>query len=211
MPNKKNHLPFRMSRVANVASFAFLLMLHLVFSMPALGQSLSIKGKVLNESGTPLEGASVTQKGSGTGTVTDRNGVFSISVPNRAVLVISATGYTEKEVTVSGTAEISVQLEVDQKSLEEVVVVGYGTQRKIDVTGAVSRVNLESQVNAPNTNIGQFLQGTVPGLNVGVSTFAGGTPPINIRGRVTINGSQSTLIILDGIQYNGSLSSINPD
>ncbi len=95
--------------------------------------------------------------------------------------------------------------------MSEVVVVGYGTQKKTDVTGAVSRVNLEAMGNAPNTNIGQFLQGTVPGLNVGLSTFSGGTPPISIRGRVTLQGNQNVLIILDGIQYNGSLSSINPD
>ena len=211
MPNKKNNLPSRMSRVTKIASVALLFLLQLVFSTPASAQTLSVTGKVLNEIGAPLEGASITQKGATTGTVTNKDGAFTINVPKGAIIVISATGYAEKEVTVSGTSQITVELEMDQKSLEEVVVVGYGTQRKIDVTGAVSRVNLESQVNAPNTNIGQFLQGTIPGLNVGVSTFAGGTPPINIRGRVTINGSQTTLIILDGIQYNGSLSSINPD
>jgi TonB-linked SusC/RagA family outer membrane protein len=89
--------------------------------------------------------------------------------------------------------------------------VGYGTQRKRDVTGAVSSVNLETRRDLPNTNIGQFLQGSVPGLNVGMGTSAGATPPISIRGRVTLNGNQTVLIILDGIQYNGSLSSINPD
>ncbi len=79
------------------------------------------------------------------------------------------------------------------------------------MTGAVSSVNLEALREAPNTNIGQMLQGTVPGLNVGLSTFAGGTPPISIRGINTISGNQNVLIILDGIQFTGSLSSINPD
>ena len=210
MPNKKVHLPFAVNRLVKNVSVAFLLLMQLLFSTTAIGQSLSVKGKVLNDKGAPVEGASVVQKGTTNGSVSDKEGAFSIKVPAGATLVVTAVGFTEKEVLVSGN-DMTIQLETDQKSLEEVVVVGFGTQRKIDVTGAVSRVNLDAQVNAPNTNIGQFLQGTFPGLNVGVSTFAGGTPPINIRGRVTINGNQTALIILDGIQYNGSLSSINPD
>ncbi|MBD0368935.1 MAG: TonB-dependent receptor plug domain-containing protein, partial [Flavisolibacter sp.] len=105
----------------------------------------------------------------------------------------------------------NVTLTATTQDLVQVVVVGYGTQRKKDVTGSVSSVNLEAMREAPNTNIGQLLQGTVPGLNVGVSTFAGGTPPVAIRGQNTLSGNQSVLIIVDGIQYTQSLSSINPD
>ena len=211
MPNKKVHLPSNYHRLAKLASVALLLLLQLFFSSTAVGQTLAVKGKVLNDKGTPVEGASIVQKGTANGSVTNKEGNFSIKVPANAALVITAIGYLEKEVIANAAGDMTIQLESDQKSLDEVVVVGFGSQRKVDVTGAVSRVNLDAQVNAPNTNIGQFLQGTVPGLNVGVATSAGGTPPINIRGRVTINGNQTALIILDGIQYNGSLSSINPD
>lgn len=211
MPNKKVHLPFTVNRLAKKVSVAFLLLMQLLFSTAAIGQSLSVKGKVLNDKGAPVEGASVVQKGTSNGSVSDKDGAFSIKVPAGATLVITAIGYAEKEVKAGTGGDITVQLDPDEKALGEVVVVGYGTQKKIDVTGAVSRVNLESMGNAPNTNIGQFLQGTVPGLNVGLSTVAGGTPPISIRGRVSLNGNQNALIILDGIQYTGSLSSINPD
>src|SRR5690606_32777413 len=94
--------------------------------------------------------------------------------------------------------------------IDELVVVGYGTRKKIDLTGAVSSLTLDQTKVNPNTNIAQFLQGSIPGLNVGVATTSGGTPPISIRGRVSLNGNQNVLVILDGIQYTGSLSAINP-
>ncbi len=183
----------------------------LVFATMAFAQNLTVKGRVTGDNGAPISAASVIVKGTGKGTSTDASGNFSISVAKGATLTISAVNHSPKEVKINSAADVAVTLVTASNTLTDVVVVGYGTQRKIDVTGAVSRVNLESMANAPNTNIGQFLQGTVPGLNVGLSTFAGGTPPISIRGRVTLNGSQNVLIILDGIQYTQSLSSINPD
>jgi TonB-linked SusC/RagA family outer membrane protein len=183
----------------------------MVFATLSFAQNITVKGRVIEENGTPLSGASVTIKGGTNGTATDGAGRFSISVAKGATLVISAVNHTPKEVKAGSAAEISVVLANANATLTDVVVVGYGSQKKVDITGSVSRVNLESMANAPNTNIGQFLQGTVPGLNVGLSTFAGGTPPISIRGQVTLSGSQNVLIILDGIQYTQSLSSINPD
>ncbi|WP_276500323.1 SusC/RagA family TonB-linked outer membrane protein [Terrimonas pollutisoli] len=181
-------------------------------STPASAQgNISVKGRVTNENGQAVPGASVTVKGSSLGTTADGNGDFSINAPANATLIISAINYLEQEIKISNRQTVNIGLTSLAKTETEVIVVGYGTQKKIDVTGSVTRVNLEAMGNAPNTNIGQFLQGTVPGLNVGLSTFAGGTPPISIRGRVTINGSQSVLIIIDGVQYTGSLSSINPD
>ena len=177
----------------------------------ALAQEKTIKGKVMSEAGVPVAGASVVVKGSKTGTSTNNRGEFSIVAAKGATLVISNVGFANAEMVVGDAAQMDVQLNAAAKEFSEVVVVGYGTQRKKDVTGAVASVNLEAMRDVPNTNIGQLLQGTVPGLNVGISTFAGGTPPINIRGQNTLNGSQSVLIILDGIQYTQSLSSINPD
>ena len=211
MPNKKNNLPSRISRVTKIASVALLFLLQLMLSKTAVGQTLTVKGKVLTETGSAIEGASIVQKGTNNGTVSDNAGAFSINVPSGSTLVISAVGYGEREVAVKDGSEITVQLALSDKSLSEVVVIGYGTQRKIDVTGAVASVNLEARRDLPMTNIGQVMQGTVPGLNVGLSTNSGGTPPISIRGRVTLSGNQNVLIILDGIQYTGSLSSINPD
>ncbi len=192
--------------------FCTVLLLHLLLLVTqASAQNITIRGKITKDDGTPLQGASVMVKGASTGTTTDAAGIYVLSAPGTATLIISSVDYTAKEVRVNNRTTIDVALTAADKTLSEVVVTGYGTQKKIDVTGSVARVNLEAMGNAPNTNIGQFLQGTVPGLNVGLSTFAGGTPPISIRGRVTLGGSQATLIILDGIQYTGSLSSLNPD
>ena len=190
----------------------FLLISPLLFYAPSLyAQNSMVRGKILNSESQPVNGVSITVKGSPTGVSSDANGDFQISAPANGTLQITSVGYTAQEVPVNGRTTINISLAQSQTGLSEVVVVGYGTQKKTDVTGAVSRVNLEAMGNAPNTNISQFLQGTVPGLNVGLSTVSGGTPPISIRGQVTLNGSQNVLIILDGIQYNQSLSSINPD
>jgi TonB-linked SusC/RagA family outer membrane protein len=183
----------------------------LFLSTAAFAQTKTVAGKVTDGQGLPVSGATVTVKGTNEATASDNDGHFSINAAKGATLVITSVNYVDQEVTVGNSNNISVLLSPKGGDLGEVVVVGYGTQKKIDVTGSVARVNLETMANAPNTNIGQYLQGTVPGLNVGLSTFAGGTPPISIRGRVTISGSQATVIIVDGIQYNNSLSSINPD
>lgn len=183
----------------------------LIRPIPSLAQDKTIRGHITTDSGDPVIGASVVIKGTKKGTMTNNNGEFSIVVSKSAVLVISSIGHSIREVTVGNDTDIHVKLTPSLTDMGEVVVVGYGTQKKKDLTGAVASVNLEALTGAPNTNIAQFLQGTVPGLNVGMATTAGGTPPISIRGRVTLNGNQNVLIILDGIQYTGSLSSINPD
>jgi TonB-linked SusC/RagA family outer membrane protein len=187
---------------------AFFLLLATTFVQ---AQNTTVRGRVTNESGQGVPSASVTVKGTSTGVTTDNNGSFQISAPANGTLVISSVGFATIEVDINGRSVVNATLGTTGTTMEQVVVVGYGTQTKRKVTGSVASVNLETMENAPNTNIGQYLQGTVPGLNVGLSTFAGGTPPINIRGRVTLNGSQATVIIVDGIQYTGSLSSINPD
>ncbi|HSC37920.1 MAG TPA: TonB-dependent receptor [Chitinophagaceae bacterium] len=173
--------------------------------------ALNISGKITDAEGKPLAGVSIREKGTKNGVTSKEDGSFKITVEsNDAILLVSFVGYKTKEVPVAGNSVINVALETAGE-LERVVVVGYGTQRKKDLTGSVASVNLEATKDAPNTNIGQLLQGTVPGLNVGISTVAGGTPPISIRGQNTLNGNQSVLIVLDGIQYTQSLASLNPD
>ena len=158
----------------------------------------------------PIIGASVVEKGSTNGTITDMEGRFQLSVKKGAKLVISYIGYVTKEIAPAGAAEIRVELSEDNNLLDDVVVVGYGTMRKSDVTGAVTRANIQAFEKSTNTNLLQSLQGTVPGLNVGQASSAGSDPGISIRGANTISGSTAVLIILDGIIYTGSLSSINP-
>ncbi|MEI6948858.1 SusC/RagA family TonB-linked outer membrane protein [Paraflavisolibacter sp. H34] len=186
-------------------------MLLLLFSLPAFAQNiLRVKGTVKSDKGEGVS-ASVTLKGSAKGVTTDAGGNFSIDAPSNGTLSVSSVGFTAQDVPVNNQTNITITLLPMVNQLDQVVVVGYGTQRKKDVTGSVASVNVEALRDVPNTNIGQYLQGTVPGLNVGVSTTAGGTPPIAIRGQVSLSGNQDVLIVLDGIQYTGTLSSINPD
>ncbi|KEQ31255.1 membrane protein [Pedobacter antarcticus 4BY] len=174
---------------------------------------IAITGKVVDEkTGDPLPGVTVKMRDAGSSVVTDSNGIYKITVPNeQAILVFSYIGYKQEERAVAQSKIINVVLTLNQSNLSEVVVVGYGKQKRTTVTGAVTSANLEPFRDAPNTNIAQNLQGTVPGLNVGPVTKAGSTPQITIRGQNTINGNRNVLIILDGIQYNNSLESINPD
>ena len=130
----------------------------------------------------PIIGASVVEKGSSNGTVTDLSGQFQISVKKDAKLVISFIGYQTKEITPAGSGEIKVELSEDNNLLDDIVVVGYGTMRKSDLTGAVTRANIQAFEKSTNTNLLQSLQGTVPGLNVGQASSAGADPAISVRG-----------------------------
>lgn len=182
----------------------------------------TVKGTVHGENNQPLADVTVEVRNSQTNfqtaTKTNSSGQFTITAPAGDSYEFTFTSVGFEPFTISGysiksgqTNTLDADMKITTATLEQVVVVGYGTQKRRDVTGSVASVNLETMKNSPNTNIGQFLQGTVPGLNVGVSLNAGGTPPISIRGQVTLSGNRNVLIILDGIQYGGSLSSINPD
>jgi len=190
-----------------------LVLMLAVFGHFSLHAQTTVTGKVTDETGAALPGVNILVRNTAVGTTSDANGEYSLAVSGSdgTVLVFSFIGFETQEVPLGGRTSVDVQMVPSFQSLSEVVVVGYGTQKKTDLTGSVASVNIDDLKNAPNTNIGQLLQGTVPGLNVGVGNSAGATPPISIRGRVTLNGSQNVLIILDGVQYTGSLSSINPD
>lgn len=171
-----------------------------------------LTGTIKDVSGLPIPGVNVVEKGTSNGTTTDFDGNFSITLTSvNATLSISYVGFFTKEIISSGENHLDIILEEKATSLNEVVVVGYGTQTKKDITGAVASVSLKDFKEAPVTNPGQLLQGTVSGLNVGTVTSAGSTPTISIRGRTTISGSETVLIVLDGIIYTQSLESINPD
>lgn len=174
-------------------------------------QQLSVSGTVTDASTKePMPGANILVKGTFVGTITDGNGKYSINIPEKnAVLAFSFVGYVTKEVPYTGTSIIDVAIEPQVTGLDEVVVVGYGTMKKSDLTGSVTRANIESFRESPNVSLTQSLQGIVPGLNVGQVTTAGQDASISIRGRTTISGTTSPLIVLDGVIYRGNLIDIS--
>jgi TonB-linked SusC/RagA family outer membrane protein len=173
-----------------------------------------ITGQVTSEDDPDgFPGAIVLLKGTQTGDVTDINGNYSIEVPSaEAVLVFSSIGYEAQEVRVGNQSVINITLKPDVKQLDEFVVVGYGTQKKSDFTGAVYSVKSEQLQNMPNTNILQGLQGLVPGLAITNNQSApGSAPQIRIRGESSLSASNDPLIILDGIPFWGNLTDISPN
>lgn len=164
----------------------------------------------------PLPGASIVIKGTRTATVSGFDGGFQINVQNpEAVLVFSFVGFLQKEVKVGGKSVLNVELSPDQKSLDEVIVVGYGKQKKRDITGAVSSISADDINKSLNTTVQQALQGRVAGVDVTQNSGTpGGGVTVNIRGINTINGSNQPLYVLDGLQIDGSsqnvMATINP-
>jgi TonB-dependent starch-binding outer membrane protein SusC len=205
---KNNFTKFSSLKRGKPIRFLLFLLINLIGGITVNAQ---VTGTVLGESNEPLPGVSISIKNDNKGTITNGEGKYSLAATSTQTLVFSYIGYKSQEVLVGSKNKIDITLKEDQSSLDEVVVVGFGSQKKVDLTGSVARINLEAQQTAPNTNIAQFLQGAVPGLNVGISNVSGGTPNIAIRGQATLGGNRNVLIILDGIQYNGSLSSINPN
>jgi TonB-dependent starch-binding outer membrane protein SusC len=170
-----------------------------------------ITGKVTDAIGNPLENVSVVVKGSTTGTATSNTGNFRITVTRSSgnTLVFSSVGFINKEVDQSSGNVMNVQLEKIDQSLDAVVVVGYGTQRKSDLTGSVGRVGMEEKSTLPNVNLLQALSGAAAGVNVQGAGLAGSEPNLSIRGQTSLSASDKPLIVLDDIIYNGSISDIN--
>ena len=188
-----------------------MLFLFTSFLMVAQTQK-AIKGTVLSaEDGMPLPGASVIVKGTSNGASTDFDGKFALSVSNNAsTLIVSYIGYKTKEVAITSNY-ITVSLAVDTNTLDEVVVVGYGTQKRSDVTGAVSKVEMDNAIAIPTTNISEMIRGQAAGVQVNLtSARPGGTSNILIRGRNSIRGGNDPLIVLDGFPIE-NINDVNPD
>ncbi len=171
-----------------------------------------IKGKITDEHGEPLIGVSVKVKGTQTGTSSDINGQYSISVNDKsAVLVFSYLGFQEMEVPVLDKSSINVVMKTATSNLQEVVVVGYGTQKKKDVTGSVSSVTADSYKDQPVVNTTSALQGRAAGVSISSNTGApGGSVKIRIRGANSINGNNDPLIVVDGVALSSvTLQDIN--
>ncbi|MES2003784.1 MAG: SusC/RagA family TonB-linked outer membrane protein [Bacteroidota bacterium] len=193
--------------------FLFFTLLVLSFHF-SFAQTRTVNGVIKDENGDPLHGVSVVAKGASRGVVSLPDGKFSISVlPNTQLLILSFVGFTTQEVIVTGSAPVNVTMQRDASVLNDVVVIGYGTTRRKDFTGAVSSVKMENSPLSlmPNLNALEALKGNVSGLNIGAVNTAGGQPSINIRGQRSISGVNDPLILLDGVIYLGSISDINPD
>lgn len=185
-----------------------------VASVQAVQQKQSVSGVVKDATGEPVIGASIVEKGTTNGTITDFDGNFSLEVANGATLVISFIGYQTQEVVVTPGKALNITMKEDTEVLEEVVVVGYGTMRKKDLTGSVVQINPTKIADQNPGSVQDVLRGT-PGLQIGYDSSAKGSgASIQLRGQnslYTDGGHNSPLIILDGMQFNGELSEINPD
>lgn len=186
----------------------------------AVAQGFTVKGTIRSETGEPLPGVNVLIQGSSRGTVTDADGVYTLADVNKGdVLLVSFIGYKTQEISAGDRATIDITLQPDVETLSEVVVVGYGTQRKIETTGSIASVKAEDIVQTPVTNIAQGLQARIAGVQITQNSAApGGNITVRIRGTNSINGTSEPLYIVDGIQISNSggitdvspLSTINP-
>jgi TonB-linked SusC/RagA family outer membrane protein len=191
---------------------AFIVALCMLPIMNAQAQH-AIKGRVVDESGKGFPGASIQVKGTSIGTKTNEDGYYSLNVPDiNAVLVFSYIGYVSKEVKAAGQSSLNVDLAPNAEALSEVVVVGYGTQRKESVTGSVASISGSDLNQVPTPNISQALQGRLPGVQLAqTSTRPGATMQIRIRGTRSLTADNNPLVVLDGIPFPGSLGDINPN
>ncbi|MBC7922896.1 MAG: TonB-dependent receptor [Ferruginibacter sp.] len=196
---KNNSLPIN-------RSFIFALLFLSSFSVFA---QKKITGKVTDgETKGGVPGAAVVVKGENKGTATDAEGNYSLDVPTGSTLVFSSIGYAAQEIAVGNQTVIDVTLAADIKALTEVVVTGYGTQSKRDITGAVATIDAKQLLTTPSTNLGQALQGKVAGVTVGNENSPGGGVMVRIRGFGTINDN-SPLYVIDGVPTKGNLNTLN--
>lgn len=182
-------------------------------TLQVFAQDLTVTGTVISASDNyPIIGANVLVKGSTVGTITDIDGNFSLSAPKNSILVISYIGCETQEIKASGSMPISVSLKDNAIGLDDVVVIGYGSQRKSDLTGGIVSVGEEKLQMVSTNNLMDRLAGQVPGLNVTRGNAKPGEEQsLRVRGENSLTADNSPLVVLDGIPYNGSLGDIAPD
>ena len=160
----------------------------------------------------PVTGANIVIKGTTNGTISDLDGKFTLeNVPANAILQISYIGYLPQEITVNNQSSYNIMLKEDNQSLDEVVVVGYGTVRKADLAGSVAVLDNKAFKDQPITQISDALQGRVSGVQVQSSGVPGGTVKIRVRGSGSINRSNDPLYVIDGIVRESGLTGLNPE
>ena len=184
----------------------------LMFATLTLQAQSVITGKITDETGAGMPGVNVIVKGTTTGTTSNFDGAYSIEVPsNDALLVFSFIGYMTEEIPVGGRTTIDLSLKPSSETLSEVVVVGYGTAKKSDITGSLVRVDEKSLREVPVANLTQSLQGRAAGVDINTtSSRPGAGAQIRIRGNRSLTGSNDPLIVVDGIPFNGDINDLNP-
>jgi TonB-linked SusC/RagA family outer membrane protein len=176
--------------------------------------AVTVQGVVTDDKGNPLPGATVVLKGNtSVGASSDADGKFSLSVPTGTeTLVISSIGYVAQEVALAGRTSLTIQLATDNKALDEVVVVGYGTQKRSDITGAVGSVKAAELVERPVVNVAQSLQGKVAGVDVSLNSGQPGSAPvIRVRGYSSITAGNDPLYVVDGVFWTAGITTLNPN
>ena len=174
-------------------------------------QAIKVSGQVVDQDGEPLTGATIKVQGATTGTVTDLDGNFQLEAPADATLVVSYVGFKDYEVAVRGRAVIGqIQLQADDLTLNQVVVVGYGTQKKADLTGSVSVVNADELKRVSNSNISTMLEGKVAGVQITSDGQPGADPSVRIRGLGTF-GSTAPLYVIDGVPMGTTIRDFSPN
>ena len=174
-------------------------------------QTVKVGGQVVDQDGEPLIGATVKVKGAQSGAITDVDGNFELSVPANATLVVSYVGYKDREIAVRGRAVLGqIQLESDSQMLDQVVVVGYGVQKKADLTGSVSIVNAEELKRVSNSNISTMLEGKVAGVQITSDGQPGADPAVRIRG-IGSFGSTAPLYVIDGVPMGTTIRDFSPN
>lgn len=181
------------NRSVLIVSFFFI-------SIISFAQTLPVSGKVTTASGEPLSGVTVQVKNGGAGTATIADGTFHLTVPSaNSVLVFTYVGFAQKEVPVNNQRQLNVSLSAQNTTMDEVVVVGYGSRKKGEVTGAITSISGENLRSVPTTNLTQALQGRLAGVTVTPSGFRPGTgSAIRVRGNRSLSASNEPLYVVDG-------------
>ena len=204
-----------LSQLLNNTGYTFKVKGSYVLIVPATTKSdqkkKQISGVIVDTNGTPVIGANVVEKGTTNGTITDLDGKFTLEVNENSVLQVSYIGYNTQELSIQGKTVVSVKLGENTQALDEVVVVGYGTMKKSDLTGSVTNVKSEKLLSKPVVNVGQALSGKASGVEIFENS---GTPDgkvqIRIRGNNSINSSNEPLYVVDGVIGVGNINLLNP-
>ncbi len=223
-------IPFRQSftkhrklvkSVQYLAFAALLLSCNTVVSAADLAYSYHVKenslppikvyGTITDLKGNQLPGVSIRVKGTNKGTVSDMNGNYTLELNEPATITFTFVGFLTQEVNVTGGQAVNIKMVEEQNSLSQVVVTGYGTQSKRNVTGAIAKVDLAQTRDLPNTNVTEALRGRVPGVQFNSNGRPGQNGTILVRGARSLGGANNPLIVVDGIFFNGSLNDINPN
>lgn len=195
----------------NIKKTLGLLIMFMLIPLWAVSQNITIKGNITDATGEPIPGVNILQVGTTNGIISDLYGNYSLTAPSNAKLNFTFVGYTPQTIAIAGKQTINVVMQEDSKTLDEVVVVGYGSIKKTDISGSVASVNREEMMKKSPQNVAQGLRGSAPGVMVMSKDGApDGFATIRVRGVATINGSADPLFVVDGVQVGTNANFLNP-